>query len=296
MSEYTLISSVSKLNYGKYYLIKPAHPYIGFCGYLWQVIRAIHKYPNQQYYVHIGTPNIWKSENIWDFYFKQPHTDTPPNQDEIIMEVGLLFDESSEFVDLYPSMQAMTIEQKLQRRTEFGSITGKYFHLRDELQAEVDAFINTHFKGKKILGFHHRGTDHPHGRTASDSFLHIDEKLEEYDAIFVTTDEIAIINELEKRYGNKLIRYNSTTRSPKCDFQMERSPSDQPTHAFRYNALINWSKKNNGYTVGLDVIMETKLLSSTDFLLCNCNSNVNYFIRAWNSNLPYKIIYTPPLS
>ena len=295
MIEYTLIPPKPEINNnGSYYLIKPSHPFVGFCGYLWQVIRAIHKYPNKQYYIHIGPKDIQKSENVWDFYFKQPHINTPPNQNEIISEVGILFDESSEFVDLYPCMQQMSETQRLQRKKEFGDITKKYFQLTTELQNNVDDFINNNFKGKKVLGFHHRGTDHPHRRATHDNFSYIDNKLEECDIIFVTTDETNVINELKNRYGNRLITYDSTTRSDPCNFQMSRTESDEYTHAFRYNALINWSKNNMGYKIGLDIIMETVLLSSTDFLLCSCNSNVNYFIRALNPTLPYKVIYNIP--
>lgn len=296
MSEYQLISSMKYAgNKGTatYRLIKPAHPYIGFCGYLWQVIRAIHKYPNEKYYIYIGNPN--GGENVWDFYFKQPHTDSHPSPSDIISEVGLLFDESSEFVDLYPCMQRLSKEEKDARKQQFGLITKSYFNLLPELQAELDLFKNTYFGGKQVLGFHFRGTDHPDSKDVANSFSEIDSLLDNYDLLFTTSDEAEVLNKLKSRYGKKLLSYDSTTRSNPCDFQMTRSPDTENTHAFRYNALVNWSKNNSGYKIGKDIIMETHLLASTNFLLCASNSNVNYFVRALNANLPYKIIYTPAL-
>lgn len=292
MSEYTLVSSAGNTQ-GIYRIIRPAHHFVGFCGYLWQVIRAIHKYPNDKYYITIGNPN--GGPNVWDFYFQQPHTNVYPQPNEIISEVGLLFDESSEFVDVYPCMLKLTPEERQTRRREFANITNTYFKLQPEVYNKISSFTNEHFLGKKVFGFHCRGTDHPDKKDISESFPEIDAKLNEYDLMFASSDEKDIMTALKARYGNKMVSYDSGTRSDLCDFQMPRSDSTEPTHAFRYNALINWTKENKGYQIGEDIIIETHLLASTDFLLCACNSNVNYFVRALNAELPYKIIFVPKL-
>jgi hypothetical protein len=300
MSEYTLISSITDTpantsKDGIYRIIRPSIPFIGFCGYLWQVIRAIYKYPNDKYYIFIGNSSNNNAPNVWEFYFQQPHISTFPPQSEIISEVGILFDESSEFVDLYPCMQKMTTEEIQNRRNEFFSIIQKYFKLLPNLQEKLNNFKEKHFKGKSILGLHYRGTDHPDKPELSTIFPELDLLSKKYDMIFCSSDEFEIIEKLKNRYKNKIITYDSTTRSIFCDFQMPRTDSSEPTHAFKYNTLINWSKENSGYQIGEDIIMEVYLLSSVDFLLCGCNSNVNYFIRAINSHLPYKIIYTPTI-
>ena len=292
MSEYTLVSSVvSQPKKGTYYVIKPSHNYVGFCGYLWQVIRAIYKYPGSRYNIYIGNPN--GGPNVWEFYFQQPFI--PSESDSPIAEVGLLFDENSEFVDLYPSMLALSAAEKKVRWDKFGNITTRYFHLLPEIHEKIEAFRSIHFDKKKVFAFHCRGTDHPDKKDISESFPEIDAKLNEYDIMYASSDEKVIMDSLKARYGNKMVSYDSSTRSDPCDFQMTRSENIAPTHAFRYNAIINWSRENNGYQIGEDIIAETHLMACTDFLLCACNSNVNYFVRALNSNLPYKIIYTPIL-
>lgn len=296
MSEYTLVSSITDDPNKKIYrMIKPSHPYVGFCGYLWQVIRAIHKYPNDKYYIYVGNSAVQNSPNVWDFYFKQPHTDTPPKSEEIISEVGILFDESSEFVNSYPCMKKMPPEERQQRREELSNIVTKYFHLLPEIQGKIDAFKASHFTGKKIMGLHCRATDHPDKRDISYSFPEIDILIDKYDITFASSDENFIMDTLRKRYANKIVFYESTTRSDPGDFQMPRTENSEPTHAFRYNALINWSKENSGYKIGEDTIVETYLLASTNFLLCTCASNVNYFIRVVNGKLPYHVIYAPDL-
>lgn len=292
MSEYTLVSSVvSQPKQGTYYAIRPSHYYVGFCGYLWQVIRAIYKYPEAKYNIYIGNPN--GGPNVWEFYFQQPFS--PSKDDSPIAEVGLLFDEDSEFVDVYPCMKSLSDSQKKARWDKFGNITARYFHLLPEVGGKVEAFRAAYFDKKKVFAFHCRGTDHPDRKDISESFPVIDATFENYDLMYASSDEKDIMVALKARYGNRMVAYDSTTRSDKCDFQMTRSEDTTPTHAFRYNAIINWSKENTGYQIGEDIIVETHLMSSADFLLCACNSNVNYFVRALNSNLPYKIIYTPEL-
>lgn len=296
MSEYTLVSTIEVDENDPnrtFRVIKPGHLYVGFCGYLWQVIRAMFKYPNDQYYIYIGNPS--GGPNVWDFYFKQPHVEVPPHPSLVKSEVGIIFDEESEFVDVYPCMKRLSDEERMARRRKFGEITKKYFVLKPEVQAKVDEFKQKHFDGKKVFGFHVRGTDHPDKKDISDSFPKLDAMLEKYDTMYASTDEAEIMRALQERYQGRMISYPSNTRSDSCDFQMPRTESSEHTHAFRYNALINWTRENSGYQIGEDIIVETYLMASTNFLLAACNSNVNYFVRAVNAELPYEIIYTPEL-
>lgn len=295
MSQYTLISSIAAEPQSAnrvYRVLKPTINYVGFIGYFWQVIRGIYKYPNDKYYILLGEKD---SHNVWDFYFEQPHIKTYPLSEEIISTVGAIMEDDSEFVDLYPSMQKMTPEERNARRQKFGSIIKTFFVMNPELKNKFNSFRDEHFKGKKILGYHHRGTDHPDQQDVTKMFPIIDDYLKNYDILFAASDESEVITKIKNYYGKNVILYPSTTRSDPCDFQMPRTQDQTYTHAFRYNSIINWSRENMGYKIGEDAIMETYLLASTDFLLMACNSNVNYFIRAINPNLPYKVHYTPQL-
>jgi hypothetical protein len=298
MSEYELVTSIANNignSLGKYRVLKPEREHVGFCGYLWQCIRGIFKYPDDQYYMYIGNPNIKNSANIWDFYFKQPHTNEYPPNDEIISKVGIIFDVDSEFVDAYPHMKSLSPSILAERKQRFGQIVKDNFQLLPHIQEKLDQFKLDHFSDKKVFGFHYRGTDHPDRKDITDSFPEIDVQLETHDLMFACSDERDIILALKSRYGDRMITYDeSTSRVAPCDF-FARSLSTETVSSFRFNALINWEKDNPGYKIGEDLIMETYLLASTEFLLCSCNSNVNYFIRVVNTEMPYKVIFTPNL-
>lgn len=288
MSEYTLVSSISNTKYGTHYRIQPEIPKIGLAGYCWQVIRAIFKYPDQKYYIYIGNPQ--GGENVWDFYFTQPNPEI--NQyDPYIAKVGILFDEESEFVDFYPCMKILTPEQISNRWKQFNSIIQKYFVLHAELAIKIQDFKLKHFDGKRIMGLHYRGGDAfarvdgqspPSVTTAFDA---IEEEMKNYDVLFICTDDSSIATSLISKFGSKVIQYHNTTRSviDKDNFPMSR------------DALINWSKTNNGYKIGEDLLMEVYLMASTNFLLCGSDSNVNYLVRAINPNLPTKILFKPSI-
>ena len=99
MSEYQLTSSVKYENTtGIYRIIKPEIPFVGLCGYWWQVLRAIYKYPNDKYYIFVGNPN--GGENVWDFYYKQPHINICPQLNEILAETGIIFDEDMTLIHI----------------------------------------------------------------------------------------------------------------------------------------------------------------------------------------------------
>jgi hypothetical protein len=143
----------------KYIIIDP-QGYCGMCGYLWQTIRAIYHNPNKLYYIDFST-SIYKTknENVWDYFFEQPHTTNKPLPDQIEKKVGIIFDQESEFV--WRNIQPNTIEEIQKRRHAFSEIIKKYMVLKPDIQNKIDNFVNKNFKNKKILGVHFRGTDHP---------------------------------------------------------------------------------------------------------------------------------------
>jgi hypothetical protein len=287
MNEYTLISSLH--NQGTYYFIKPELVGIGLTGYFMQVVRAIFKFPDQKYYIYIGPPT--GGENVWDFYFKQPNPEINPNKDQKIADVGIIFDEESEFVEIYPCMKKLTSDQIKDRWRKFNGITKKYFVLHEPLQAKINEFKANHFAGKKVMGLHYRGADAftrvsgdapPHVTTL---FERIDKELEGFDAVFVCTDDTETFGLLTSRYGSKVIHYEITTRSN----------VDHGNYPMSRDALSSWTRNNEGYKIGEDLVMETHLLASTDLLLCGCFGNVNAFVRALNPELPAKIMFVPTI-
>jgi hypothetical protein len=259
-----------------YRLLHPTQPNSGMFAFIWQTIRGMYHFPDDKYYVHFGRESCFFDEemyrtqeidNVWDYYFEQPHTEVMPSKEDIISEVGLLDDPSSEFRDIY-----MPEELYEPRRAEYNSIIQKNVRLLPHVSEKIDDFYNNNFKDKKILGIHCRGTDHPDKLPMDYYVKHIKQYVDDYDAIFITSDEKYRVDYIKNIFGDKVIEYPTF-----------RSISELPLH---YQNNHGWSR----YYLGEEVIIEAYLLSKTNMLLCCTSSNVNYYIRALNLQLPFKVL------
>jgi hypothetical protein len=260
-----------------YRVLHPTQPNSGMFAFIWQTLRAMYHYPTDKYYVYFGRESCYFDEemyhtqgidNVWDCYFEQPHIDTRPYPSEIIGEVGILHDDFSEFRDIHMSNP----EIYTQRRLEYNTIINKHVRLLPHVSTKVDEFYSENFKGHHVLGLHCRGTDHPNKLPMLSYLNTIDQYIDQYDKLFVTSDEQSRVDYIKKVYGDKVIEYPTF-----------RSRTEAPLH---YQSSHNWSK----YYVGEDAIVEAYLLSKVNMLLCCTASNVNYFVRALNKDLLYKVI------
>lgn len=127
-------------------------------------------------------------------------------------------------------------------------------------------------KDLKVLGIHKRGTDISihHDKLDIDTyFSEIDLIKSEYDVILLCTDELLVVDMFKNRYDN-IITFESKTLS-----ENKNIPS------FKY--------RKDGYLMGFEVIVESILLSKSDFLL-KTSSNVSNFSLLYNPFLKYKNI------
>jgi hypothetical protein len=246
-------------------------------AFIWQTIRAMYHYPNDKYYIHFGRESCYFDEemystqginNVWDYYFEQPDIATKPALEEILSEIGLLHDDFSEFRDIY-----LTPEVYEARRREYAEVVSNNVRLLPHVSSKVEEFCSTHFRGKRVLGVHCRGTDHPDKLPIEFYIDRIATYIEDYDILFITSDEQNRLDAIKKAFPDKALDYPATFRST----------NNIPLH---YANNYECSK----YYVGEDVIVEAYLLAKTDMLLCCTNSNVNYFVRILNTKLPYKIL------
>ena len=151
-------------------------------------------------------------------------------------------------------------------------IINKHVKFKDEILKSVDYFFNDKMNGSKILGVHKRGTDisiHHNKIDIESYFNEIDLILDDYDSIFLCTDEKEVIDIFKKKYNN-IITFESKTLS-----------NNSHVPSFKY--------RKDGYLMGFEVIVESLLLSKADFLL-KTNSNVSNFSLLYNPFLKYKNI------
>lgn len=252
-------------------LLHPTHNNSGLFAYLWQTIRGIYHNPNKNYYFYFGPEccyydsEISGFNNAWDYYFEQPHTATPP--ENIEKEVGVIYDHESEFRE--GTEFNLKFMEYNKRRFIFHEIINKYYKLKPHIEKKIQAFYDAHFLNKKVLGIHCRGTDHPNNIDIQQFISQIKEISVSYDLIFAMSDEQSKIDILQKHFGEKVITYDTF-----------RSTDGSPIH-------IALRHLHNPRLIGEEAIIETYLISKTDLLLLYTGSNVNFYARALNPNLPY---------
>jgi hypothetical protein len=257
-------------------IVRPEENY-GMCGYIWQTIRAIYHNPGKKYYIDFSN-SIYRvgNDNVWDWFYEQPYSNLIPAPSDVEKVVGIIFDQQSEFVS--PNI-CPNNEQEIQKRREiFSNIISKYIHLKPEMQQKVDSFVQKNYLGKRVLGLHLRGTDHPNKSRISNYMQKIKDTMDNYDALFVCSDEHERFRMVECTFGDKVISWNSI-RSKNKDTPLHSHPQDRRYHR---NNTMEYQRK-----IAEDVVLETYLLSRTDFLMCCPGSNVNYLARAINPKLPY---------
>jgi hypothetical protein len=247
----------------------------GICGYIWQVLRAMWHNPNSSYYIDFTQrcqykdDTITKTSNVWEYYFKQPHSDDYPASSEIVSVIDRIIDvPESEFRDVF--MINPTKEDIAARRHEYFNIIKKYIRLQPHVENKINNFVENNFKGKKVLGVHFRGTDHPDKKEITEYLQVIKNKAALYDIIFCASDEYSRYNMLKVVFGDKVVTYDSI-----------KSDDDKPLH---------YKESISKYKIGEDVIVEAFLLSKTDFIFCCGNSNVNYLSRAINPTLESQVL------
>jgi hypothetical protein len=204
----------------------------GICGYIWQALRVMWHYSNSKYYVdfsdcHYRDTSITTTSNVWDYYFEQPHSSQYPQAEEIESTIDAIIDTPvSEFRDVF--MVNPTKEYIDTRREEYYKIIKNYVKLKQHVADKIESFINLNFKGKKVLGVHFRGTDHPDKKEVVEYLQTIKDKAANYDIIFCASDEASRYNVLKTVFGDKVVSYDSI-----------RSDTAAPLHYYIYLLFFN---------------------------------------------------------
>lgn len=261
----------------KYTVIKPERE-CGICGYIWQAIRGVYHNPNEEYYFDFtNSPYqvVPGSINIWDYYYEQPFIATKPLDNEIKKTVGIIFDTESNFI--HEEIVPQTPENVQSKRQIFNKIYTQYFKLKKDVQTKVDSFYNNNMKGKKVLGVHFRGTDHPNKQDMDKALQIVKDNIASYDRLLICSDEYYRYKIAAVVFKHKAIAYESL-----------RSDSAAPLHN-----NVSLDKQNVEYfkKIAEDAIIEATLMSKTDFLICCPGSNVNYLARSINPDLKSLTIY-----
>ncbi len=147
----------------------------------------------------------------------------------------------------------------------------KYMRLNEKTKTIVEQRIRKKLKEKKTLGVHIRGTDfykefnnHPVPVTVDEYAEVINREVEHHHfmQVFIATDDVRCLKELEKKVSVPLVYYKNTMRA-----------SSNKSVAFEKN-----NRKYNNYLLGLEVLTDAYTLSSCQGLI-GCLSQVDIFVQ-----------------
>lgn len=221
-----------------------------------------------------------KSEEDAFLYFFEPLIDIN-SDDQVVGELRSFAFKRGNLIT--PRSNGLALPKK---RKEVNKIIEKYIKLIPPLSAKISKFKEKYFS-ENILGLHIRGKGREHGgakklRNMGELvdgvpynlyFKKVDEYISTHPKcnIFLCSDSQIVIDYCKGVYGDRIITYDST-RSLDGEMHLNR----------KYNSMK--------YKLGEDVLIESYLLSMTNYLV-HGNSNVTNYVLCKNSKLKNFYIY-----
>jgi hypothetical protein len=255
------------------YIVTPGVRYAGFFSYFNQVLSNLHiltnndkmlvKFDHNNPYMDVS-----KNVNMWENYFYQPTEVDCDDFNTYTVLTETWFNGRYEIPFPPTSITDNDIDT-------CNALIKKYIKIKPHIEAKLSAFYANHFSGKKVLSVHKRGTDHykeVKPLHVNEYFQCTDNIIDDFDNIFLCTDEQQTVKDFCSRYGDKLITYDSIRAELN-----NKSGVHYSSGAF------------NPYLMGEQVLIETLLMSKTNFLIKTV-SNVSNAALFFNKNLQYKEI------
>ena len=246
--------------------------------YNWIPVVDMENYPT----LYNEKNKIFSTYNSWEYYFNQQKTlsDIDFKNNKIVFSDGNF--NIKFFKDHYYGNEDY-----------FYNIFKKNISISDNIYKRVENFKKKYFLNYKIIGVHWRGTDITNAKyKTKDSIFYkhrkkisiktfakkIDPILKRYKKIkiFLSTDEEDYLKQFKNLYGNKVIHTNCY-----------RSTSNNPIHL-----ADNYERHRHRYKLGLEVLVDSLLLSESDILICR-KSNVTNAAILFNYKKKKKIIELP---
>lgn len=158
-------------------------------------------------------------------------------------------------------------------------IVEEHIRVKPAILAKLNAFVDAHFRGRRVIGVHIRGGEHNieiegwHRMARAPESLYMREidvylKSKAEADIFLATDNTQTVDIFRKRYGNRII----------CS-DAQRSSSGRAPHC-----------ETTGYDIGEDVLIDGLLLAQCDYLVHGISSVPNGTL-AFRPDIPRVDVY-----
>ena len=252
---------------------KPIRGQRGYFSYITEGVIHIHNillhYPSEKLKIYFDLSNIdgYGSQNIYDACFIQDTEDYLLNNHEY---------SNIELVNLITPLEAYnrtTFAEEHLKMCE--SIIKEHFILNDEMKKLFES-RHSQIDFTKTIGFHRRATDmaevhHLQTINLLDIFNILEQ--EEFENIFLMSDNLKDLNEFKKRYGNRLITFDEFTTSTSDDNPFFKLVNNEDSIKQHIQEIVF-----GAYTLGM-----------TKKLICTM-SNLSSFAIFSNSKLNYRTL------
>jgi hypothetical protein len=249
---------------------KPVRGHRGYFSYITESVVHIHNvllnYPNEKLKVYYDLSNIdgYGSQNIYDACFIQ-------DKDDYFLNIN---DYSNiELVNYITPLNAYDKDTFTKENLKMcESIIKDNFTLNDEMK-QLFSSRHPQIDFTKTIGFHRRATDMMrihHLATIDLSVIFETLEKEEFENVFLMSDNLNDLNKFKQRYGNKLITFDELTTSKIEDKPFFNLQNDEESIKKHIQEIVF-----GAYTLGM-----------TKKLICTM-SNLSAFSIFSNSNLDY---------
>lgn len=226
-------------------------------------------------HINILNHTYTSTKNNWDIVFEQPFgiTDSEANSLEKCTNWDLgesVYSYHADTRNKFQDNEFISNQRKVFK---------KYVKPKEEIQKIVNEFLDP-YKSKKILGIHKRGRDHftsghaiGEGSKISLDYVKniIDEYIDNYDYLYVTSDESKVYQFLSESYPEKFLFYDDKT---------EWGNNEIGLHA------LNSSEKQKIQMIK-DICIEVLILSKCDKMLL-MNSNISHMALFFSNTNNFK--------
>lgn len=210
------------------------------------------------------------TNNPYEYYFEQPKiikNFTDLGKINVIRMKGMHLDS----IELKYNRILSTYQVKEEYINRMAEIYKKYIRLNQRTQGIIDQNIQRLLKGKKTLGVHIRGTDfykqfnrHPVPVTVDEyaEVIRRESSQGQYAQVFVATDDMGCLKELQRKLSVPLVYYKNTMRG-----------EGNKSVAFQQN-----ERKFHHYLLGMEILRDAYTLAACEGFT-GCLSQVDFFVR-----------------
>lgn len=203
-------------------------------------------------------------ENLFEYYYEQPE---PIPLESVMQSKNVICATNVHCSFIY--YMKRNYDQDSIEMCELAKAVTAYLHLNKKTDSYITREIERKLSGNRIIGVHVRGTDFKAGFNNHAIYVKPEEYIQhvkyimkdnDYDQIFLATDEESTIQTFQKEFGDKVVFHEVYRAKGNTDIGIHCTKAERPLHH---------------YKLGLEVLLDMYSLAYCDALVA-CPSGVSF--------------------